>query len=261
MTDKRVSVRTEGLVLKIEYKKGVKEMAIAPVSSVDNRIHGNNVNFGHRSHKNDSVQPQEPKVASKMVTIPLATLMTLMPLAVSNNDAVAQTRASEQTELLAQNTTKALPFESIHIGAFYEIVHIERFKFAGKMQNLIFAHERHKGYGANDVNRVFVVPDGYDDRKKLADPPFATILRYHNIGANEYCGLIVREPLESNSRGASEMVSEYKLPDDVANTLVSFLAGTLPNMKNKTPMRFVETTNPKRILSYLEDGLGRIIKP
>ena len=234
-------------------------MAIAPVGIVDYKA-SNNVHFGHRSHKNDSVHSQEPKVASKMVTIPLATLMTLMPLANSNNDAVAQTRASEQTELLAQNTKKSkLPF----VSAFAHeknIVHTERFEFAGEMHNLVFCSERYDQNASGPIKNVYVIPDGYNKPYLYQDPPTVLRLIHHNIGENEYCGILVREEVEFKNGPTRRFYTEYKLPDDVANTMVTFLAGKNKKLENQSKVGFEQTTNPRRMTPYVTDMYGNPIE-
>lgn len=237
-------------------------MAIAPVGIVDYKA-SNNVHFGHRSHKNDSVHSQEPKVASKMVTIPLATLMALMPLAngASQGSASAQNRMPEQTELLAQNVTSKrskVPYECPHFEANYRVVHNERFSSSGKMQNLVFANYASDYIkGEKDVvSQVYLIPDGYVSHV-IKTPAEVRTLVYHNLGpGKEYCGVIVFDDIyEDEDKGATgdfkgTYVAEYRLSDDAANVLIDMLAGK-SKMKNETSIKFVETTNPNRQYPYM----------
>lgn len=240
-------------------------MVVLPISRLDNRIYNNNVNFGQIArHNEEEVQSHQPRKASKMVTIPLATLMALMPIANSNNNAVAQTRGTAQTELLAQNTsrrTTKYPFDHRYFLANNDVVHTERFKAAGKMQTLVFTHNSssRSGFKDNDVERIYMIPDGYKTNSSKT-PAQVTKLVYHNIGKDkEYCGIIVHEDIydgETSNGVLGEykgtLVNEYRLPDEVANTIIRMMSGN-SNLNNKTPIKFVETTSAKRQYPYMSN--------
>ena len=241
-------------------------MAVLPVSSVDVNSYNNSVHFGQKAHKNEDTTAHQPKHVSKMVTIPLATLMALMPLAngAGQGSASAQTKASEQTELLAQNTTRKsnYPFDHGYFVANNRILHTERFSYAGKMQTMVFARNLNSNYlKGNEVNGVYIIPDGYKTNSGKTPPQVAQLV-YHNLGpGKEYCGAIVHEDFyESEDPNGflgdykGTYISEYKLSEKAANALIDMLAGE-SKLKNKTGIKFIETTNPNRAYPVYKNKL------
>ena len=119
------------------------------------------------------------------------------------------------------------------------------------MQNLLFCQPANEGdyWKPNAVKGVYMIADGYKTNLSIR-PPMVTKVVYHNIGKDkEYCGIIVHEDQHKDGKYVATYIAEYKIPDNIANTLLAFITDN-SKFKNKTPIGYAETNDTKCLFPY-----------
>lgn len=223
-------------------------MAISAVSGV-NLSSSNRTNVAFKGLEDEAPRDNQPRRASRVVTIPVAVLMTLSPSLLTAQGAETEAQMSEpEPTVLAMvapqsNTQVADRIARVRGGVNVpadvrkEVVqHKERFTVNGKGYTMYWvdaAKSSHTKNAPNHISDIYFVPDGYKpivigEEHDKNQPPCLKGLIMHDYGSDEdcFCGAIVRDIVyDKNTNRASSYEYEIKLDNDAANHILDLLNG------------------------------------
>lgn len=235
-------------------------MAVLPISGVNAVKQA--VNFQGRKRKTDENisegRYEQPNQAGKMVTIPVAVLMALATTSLNAKTPVSQQydRNIDQTELLAYAAPAAqsAPSQAAKSDDYY--FYFNKLKKAGLVINtmevpgrepytMMLLRDEPLSKGETDCcSKIVMLPHKYsskDENGKYIEVPEISKLIYHDIGANEFCGVYVERTRRVGNTYKVEGF-EIKLPDEAANIIINLLANE-SEFVNLTDIKFAKTTS------------------
>lgn len=240
-------------------------MAVLPVNSV--RFNNSTaVNFGRRVNKETENQENNYKSqkASGMVTVPAALLLALATSAINSSQPVAAQPTESETRVEMVSTASQasrsntapqfkdifhrLPYYSEYLSEMRMKMSLPVTTTGGGKSNLVFASA---GQADNkNVEYIYFIPDGYNNKRKELHPPKVEALRYHNLGGEkDYCGLVIKSYRQGSNGVAKTVTSERRIDDNTANLLIDLIAGDSKYV-NKSKIEFEETSDPKLMQTY-----------
>lgn len=162
---------------------------------------------------------------------------------------------SEDTLSSPQASQPEYPYNSLYFHD-KQIRKVMPFHANGKLYELVYVIPKiriGKKGDSNEVYNVFLIDNYFinelEPRIKTAFGPTAIFeLIYHDLGddSKSFCGLLIREyfPPKVKEDIVDTYISEIRIPDEVAQDLMDFLAGETKFI-NKTSIKFVETNSPE----------------
>lgn len=127
---------------------------------------------------------------------------------------------------------------------------VQRFSSGG--HNLTIVYASGDFWGENCIENVYIFEEG----EPLLELKKVDAFVYHNIGpTSEFCGaLITREVYDKNGRAQGIVEREFRLPDEVAQTLADLLTNDL-EYENYSNIGVIETKSfqllpPKTRVTY-----------
>ena len=111
-------------------------------------------------------------------------------------------------------------------------------RFSSDGHNLTIVYASGNFWGEDYIENVYIFEEG----EPLLELKEVDAFVDHNIGpTSEFCGaLITREVYDKNGRAQGIIEKEFRLPDEVAETLVALLTNKL-EWKNQTNIGYIET--------------------
>lgn len=224
------------------------------------------VNFvGQNSRKNNGDTEGSPveynRSSNNLAKVPVIVLMAMLPAMMNAKTPVTNLSEMEdaKTEIIApipidseeldemttvapdfsnpQNVQKKAPFGVTSLLG-HKIHHYDTFMNNGKKHYIVYSGISNADY----VNKVSVFPEGFDRVKEKKQLPYVRELVYHDLGkGKEYCGIIISQTqVLNNGENFKTTETEIRLPNEVAQNLIDFLAGDT-KMENRTYIKYSKT--------------------
>lgn len=153
--------------------------------------------------------------------------------------------------IILQQDKKGIPYNYKGL-ASQNIKKVIKTKVNGKNYNIIFTDSKIMIVNGNvtladpkdnGVQSVFIAPEDYEDNVAY-EPPRVINLIYHNLGddSKSFCGVRVTEDVyDEEKREHGILKSEIIIPDEAAQEILDLISN-YTTFKNKTHIRFLETT-------------------
>ena len=243
-------------------------MVVMPVSVASTGFGANSyVNFsGQNRRKNNGDTEGSPieynRSSNNLAKVPVIVLMAMSPAMMNAKTPITNLSEMEEakTEIIApipidseeldemttvapdfsnpQNVQKKAPFGVVALLG-HKIHHYDTFMKDGKKHYIVYS-----GIGKADyVNKVTLFPEGFKVSEDGVLLPWVQELVYHDLGkGKEFCGVIVRSAKKLQNGKYKEMTEEVRLPNEVAQNLINFLADDT-KMENRTRIKYSKTTS------------------
>lgn len=238
-------------------------MAVLPINRVNAGNH--TVSFQARKKTDENIgegKTNNSQAAGKMVTVPVAVLMALATTSL-NAKAPASSNFDkniDQTELLAYASPSEIgeaSTASAKTKDYYTYLNnlkrngrvIKTIEVPGRRESytmVLLRDEPRKKNQTDCCDKVIMLShlhENKDENGNFQNAPEVSQFVYHNIGTNEYCGVVV----DVTRKVDDELVFikyEIKLPDDAADVVIDLLAND-NDYVNLTDIQYVKTTDAK----------------
>lgn len=131
------------------------------------------------------------------------------------------------------------------------------FKAEGKNWTMYYVDRLKKNRSdKNFVSNVYFVPEDYKRVIKHivegSQPPKLEKVRYHDIGANEFIGVVVSEYIVYNDYITKIITREIKVPDEIGNELLGLFLGDTNFKLNPRLEKSLETVKSADLLPKVE---------
>lgn len=233
-------------------------MAVLPVSSV--KFNSSRVNFGNIREEEDEVQeqPRQSSSIGKKLAVPVIVLMAMNPSLLQAQDKYVPNSNNELNdghfiELVAKPyTAPEADYDFTLVGNKYDYLKWPCFdrldvkmvrNATGNNSPYYMVYTSYlKNRGKSVVNEVYFVKKEGNVSNSGADfPPRVEELIYHDIGKDEYCGVLTRESMiDSNGERYGYLIREIRIDDDNAREMVKLLQDE-SKYKNETKIKMSKT--------------------